>query len=186
MIRMSDRVDFHPFTHFVNNAWQTADVLPDPQLGYLMLNVEGGHPGDAAHQVIRRWTAPAAGTLHIQGDLNHPAAEGNGVVGRVVSSARGRLGEWPAAHGAAPTTVEAVQVSAGDTVDFIVDGVGDTSYDTFTWRTSLRLQREDGAVETWNSHDGIDGPKPAAPAPLDRWGQLAQVLLMCNEFMFVD
>jgi hypothetical protein len=183
---MSDRVDFHPFTHFVNNAWQTADVLPDPQLGHLMLNVEGGHPGDSAHQAIRRWTAPAAGTLHIQGDLNHPAPEGNGVVGWIVSSARGRVGEWPAAHGAAATTVEAVQVSAGDTVDFIVDGVGDTSYDTFTWRTSLRLQREDGAVETWNSHDGIDGPKPPAPAPLDRWGQLAQVLLMCNEFMFVD
>jgi hypothetical protein len=183
---MSDRVDFHPFTHFVNNAWQTADVLPDPQLGYLMLNVEGGHPGDAAHQAIRRWTAPAAGTLHIQGDLNHPAPEGNGVAGRIVSSARGRVGEWTAAHGAAAAAIEAVPVSAGDTVDFIVDSVGDTSYDTFTWRTSLRLQREDGAVETWNSHDGIDGPKPPAPAPLDRWGQLAQVLLMCNEFMFVD
>ncbi|MBA3485067.1 MAG: DUF1553 domain-containing protein [Pirellulales bacterium] len=183
---LSDRVDFHPFTHFVNDAWQTADVLPDPQLGHLMLNVEGGHPGDAAHQVIRRWTAPAAGTLQIQGDLNHPAAEGNGVIGRVVSSARGRLGEWPAAHGTAATTVEAVQVSGGDTVDFIVDCLGDTSYDTFTWRTSLRLQCEDGAVETWNSHDGIDGPKPPAQPPLDRWGQLAQVLLMCNEFMFVD
>ncbi len=183
---LSDRVEFHPFAHFVSNVWQTAEVLPDPQLGYVLLNLEGGHPGDGAHQVIRRWTAPAAGVLHIQGDLNHPAPEGNGVVGRIVSSARGRLGEWPAAHGVAPTPVDAAPVSPGDTVDFIVDCQGDYSFDAFTWRTTLRLEREGGAVESWNSHDGIDGPKPPAPPSLDRWGQLAQVLLMCNEFMFVD
>jgi hypothetical protein len=151
-----------------------------------MLNVEGGHPGDAAHQVIRRWTAPSGGTLHIVGELNHAAPEGNGVLARVVSSTRGRVGEWTAAHGTAATTVETVQVTAGDTVDFVVDGIGDTSYDTFTWRTTLRLERSDGPSENWNSHDGIDGPKPPSAAPLDRWSQLAQVLLMCNEFMFVD
>jgi hypothetical protein len=183
---LSDRVEFHPFAHFVNNAWQAGETLPDPQLGYVMLNVEGGHPGDAEHQVVRRWTTPAAGTLRIEGELKHPAAEGNGVAASVVSSARGRVGEWTAAHGATATVVETIEVAAGDTIDFVVDCLGDTSYDTFTWRTTLRLQRTDGAAETWNSHDGIDGPKPAAPAPLDRWGQLAQVLLMCNEFMFVD
>jgi hypothetical protein len=183
---MSDRVEFQPFAHFVNNAWQAGEALPDPQLGYAMLNVEGGHPGDSAHQVIRRWTAPADGTLHIDGQLNHPAPEGNGVLARVVSSTRGRVGEWATAHGTAATTVEAVQVTAGDTVDFVVDCIADTSYDTFTWRTTLRLERANNTIETWNSHDGIDGPKPPAAAPLDRWGQLAQVLLMCNEFMFVD
>jgi hypothetical protein len=41
-------------------------------------------------------------------------------------------------------------------------------------------------VASWNSHDGIDGTNAPAVAPLDRWGQLAQVLLMSNEFMFVD
>jgi hypothetical protein len=36
---------------------------------------------------------------------------------------------------------------------------------------------------SYRTSAGTNGP--AAP-PLDRWGQLAQVLLMSNEFMFVD
>jgi hypothetical protein len=152
-----------------------------------MLNVEGGHPGDAAHAVTRRFTVPAAGTLRIEGELQHPAAEGNGVVARAVSSARGRVGEWPVAHGSSPTLVEGIPVSAGEVVDLIVDSVGgEHGYDTFVWKATLRLTRDDGAVETWNTHDGIDGPQPPASQPLDRWSQLAQVLLMCNEFAFVD
>jgi hypothetical protein len=184
---MSDRVDFHAFPHFAASAWQGGEILPDAQLGWAMLNVEGGHPGDAARQVIRRWTAPAAGTLQIEGELNHPAPQGNGVLARVVSSSRGRLGEWTAAHGAAATPIESTPVAAGETVDFVVDSNGDIGYDTFTWHATLRLTRSDNkAVESWNSHDGIDGPKPPAPPALDRWAQLAQILLMSNEFTFVD
>jgi hypothetical protein len=183
---LSDRVDFHAFTQFVANAWQGGPAIPDPTFRYAMLNVEGGHPGDASHQVIRRWTAPAAGTLHIEGELKHPEPHGNGVIARIVSSSRGRVGEWTAANSVSPTPVNAVQVSAGETIDFVVDSRGDDGYDTFTWRTTLRLQQADGVTKSWNSHDGIEGPKPPKPLPLGRWGQLAQVLLMSNEFMFVD
>jgi hypothetical protein len=183
---LSDRVQFNSLPHFAAGAWQGGEALPDPQLGWAMLNVDGGHPGDATHQVIRRWTAPATGVLHIEGQLNHALPQGNGVGGRIVSSSRGQLGEWTAANGASPTVVESTPVAAGETVDFVVDSRGDVGYDSFVWRTSLRLTLDDGTVKSWNSHDGIDGPDAAAPAPLDRWGQLAQVLLMCNEFMFVD
>jgi hypothetical protein len=184
---MSDRVSFHPFPHFATSAWQGGEALPDAQLGWAMLNVDGGHPGDGGHQVIRRWTASASGALHIEGELNHPSPHGNGVMARIVSGTRGRLGEWTAAHAAAPTLLESTPVAAGETVDFIVDGQGDDSYDTFTWRTTLRLQRSDNnSTETWNSHDGIDGPKPPQPPPMDRWAQLAQILLMSNEFAFID
>jgi hypothetical protein len=83
--------------------------------------------------------------------------------------------------------VEAIPVSAGDVIDLIVDSVdGNHTSDTFLWKTTLRLSRDDGTVESWNTLDGIDGPRPATPPPLDRWSQLAQVLLMCNEFAFVD
>lgn len=184
---LSDRVEFHEFPHFADGTWRGGEALPDAQLGWAMLNVQGGHPGDAAHAVIRRFTVPASGTLRIEGELQHPAAEGNGVVARVVSASRGRVGEWPVAHGASPTLVEAVPVSAGDVIDLIVDSVdGNHTSDTFLWKTTLRLTRDDGAVESWNTLDGIDGPRPAVQPPLDRWSQLAQVLLMCNEFAFVD
>ena len=65
-----------------SDAWQGGETLPDAALGWAMLNVDGGHPGDATHQVIRRWTAPAAGTLHIEGELGHTPPEGDGVRGR--------------------------------------------------------------------------------------------------------
>lgn len=184
---LSDRVEFNEFPHFADGTWKGGGALPDAQLGWAMLNIQGGHPGDAAHAVIRRFTVPAAGTLRIEGELQHPAAEGNGVVARAVSTARGRIGEWPVAHGVSSTVVEGIPVSAGEVIDLIVDSVGgDHTSDSFLWKTTLRLAREDGTEESWNTLDGIDGPRPATPPPLDRWSQLAQVLLMCNEFSFVD
>ena len=63
-------VQFQPLPHFTGDAWQGGDELPDPTLGWAMLNASGGHPGDAAHLAIRRWIAPAAGTLHIEGVLS--------------------------------------------------------------------------------------------------------------------
>jgi hypothetical protein len=183
---LSDRVNFHALPHFVNKSWQGGETLPDPQLGWAMLNIDGGHPGDAIHQVIRRWMAPASGTLRIEGELKHPQSQGNGVVARIVSGSRGRLGEWTAANSTAATLVESVPVAAGETIDFVVDSRGDFGYDSFIWHATLRLQQADGAVASWNSHDGIDGTNAPAVAPLDRWGQLAQVLLMSTEFMFVD
>lgn len=184
---LSDRLDFQPFPHFAGGMWSGGAALPDPQTGWAMLNVQGGHPGDAAHCVIRRFTVPAGGTLRIEGQLHHPAAEGNGVVARAISAARGRVGEWPVAHGVGETLVEGIPVSAGETIDLAVDSIGgDHAHDTFLWNVTLRLTRDDGVVETWNTLDGIDGPAPPRTASLDRWSQLAQVLLMCNEFAFVD
>jgi hypothetical protein len=182
----SDRVEFYEFPHFANGMWQGGEKWPDATFGYANINVEGGHPGPTGQQIIRRWTAPAAGVLHIEGELKHPEPNGDGVIATVVSSSRGRVAQWTAAHGAVATPVESVEVSAGDVIDFVVAAGASDLYDTFTWRTTLRLKRADGSEDTWNSHDSIDGPKPPTPAPLDRWGQLAQVLLMCNEFMFVD
>jgi hypothetical protein len=184
--RLSDRVDFHPFPHFAAGTWQGGEALPDANLRWALLNVDGGHPGVPGKEVIRRWTAPATGQLRIDGQLGHGNAEGDGVAARIVSSSRGKLGEWTAINSSSATAIEATPVAAGDVIDFVVDCRANDGYDAFTWRTTLRLEREDGQVESWNSHDGIDGPKPPAPPPLDRWGQLAQVLLMCNEFMFVD
>ena len=69
---------------------------PAARLG--MLNVEGGHPGDAAHAVIRRLTAPAAGTLRIEGELATPTRKGTASRGPDRLPARGRVGEWAVAH----------------------------------------------------------------------------------------
>ena len=72
-------------------------ALPDATIGWVHLHADGGHPGaNPAFAAIRRFTAPAAGRLSIQGTLGHGSENGDGVRGRIVSSARGVLGEWSA------------------------------------------------------------------------------------------
>ena len=114
-------VHFQPLPRYVNNSWQGGDKLPDPTIGWVVINAAGGHPGDAAHAVIRRWTAPAAGTLRIEGLLAHSAVQGDGVRGRIVSSRGGTLGSWDAHHNEAVTNPAAFAVEQGDTIDFIAD-----------------------------------------------------------------
>jgi hypothetical protein len=182
-------VQFQTLPQFVAGAWQGGPQLPDPALGWAMLNGEGGHPGDTAHLAIRRWVAPAAGTVHVEGVLSHASDQGDGVRGRIITSRGGVKGEWVAFHGQAGTEAADIPLEAGDTIDFVIDGRAEISFDTFAWpvtvrMTSAEITSKDGAnVQIWDSTSGFHGP---LVPPLSRWEQLAQVLLMSNEFMFVD
>ncbi|MEO8496570.1 MAG: PSD1 and planctomycete cytochrome C domain-containing protein, partial [Planctomycetota bacterium] len=47
-------VAFQPLPHFADKAWQGGPERPDPQLGWVILNPSGGHPGnDQEHLAIR-------------------------------------------------------------------------------------------------------------------------------------
>jgi hypothetical protein len=180
----SGSVQFQPLAHFTGSTWQGGPALPDPATGWAMLSATGGHPGDMAHQSIRRWVAPAAGTLRIEGVLAHAAEQGDGVRGRIVASRRGLVGAWEAIHSEAPTPPPPIAVESGDAVDFVVDCRSSVDFDSFNWTVTLRLSTtENESGEVWDSASGFHGP---LVPPLTRWQQLAQVLLMSNEFMFVD
>ncbi len=181
------KVSFQPFSHFVNNTWQMGEKLPDPTHGYLMLNAGGGHPGDPAHQTIRRWVAPAAGQLHIEGVLAHATEGGDGIRGRIVSSRHGLAGSWDALKNEVKTAPAVVAVQPGDTIDFITDSRANSSFDTYNWSITLRLQSSaEDSGRIWDSVTEFHGPVAPNGEPLSRWQQLAQVLLMSNEFAFVD
>ena len=88
-------------------------------------------------------------------------------------------------HGEAATAQPHRSPSSGDTIDFVVDCRADVDYDTFNWPVTLRLTPSDErAAQVWDSTSGFHGPLRSPP--LTRWEELAQVLLMSNEFMFVD
>jgi hypothetical protein len=176
-------VQYQPLPSYAGSAWQGGGAMPDPALGWTKLDAGGGHPGDATHQTIRRWVAPAAGTLHIEGVLSHAADKGDGVRGRTVASRGGLIGAWEVFHCEATTTPQQIAVEMGDTIDFVTDCRGSVEHDSFGWAVTLRLTSADNAVQMWDSVSGFHGP---LFMPLTRWQQLAQVLLMSNEFMFVD
>jgi hypothetical protein len=179
------QVVFHPLPHFTGNAWQGGPKLPDPELGWVILNAGGGHPGnDARHAAIRRWTAPRAGRLTIGGNLEHPSEQGDGVRGRVASDRQGLVAQWTVHHGKTATRVEPLEVQAGETVDLITDCLDNPNFDGFRWTVTIRLEPADGSSpQTWDSAAGFGGPDPEA---FDRWQQLAHVLLLTNEFAFID
>jgi len=111
------------------------------------------------------------------------------VIARIVASGAGQIAEWPVQHGKVDGRVERVEVQAGDTVDFVVEFNGDLSFDSFGWAPIIRLVEPGGPAgekSQWNAQAEFGGNPDQRPDPLDAWGQLAQALLMSNEFMFVD
>jgi hypothetical protein len=176
--------EFHPLPHWTGSAWQAGPNLPDPQLGWVLLRADGGHPGDPAHAVVRRWTAPRDGTAFIVGTLKHTSAEGDGVRGVVLSSRNGVLGEWAVHNSEATTRASDVRVSRGDTVDFVADCRTNPGWDGFHWTASVVLRPDEGRRRMrFNSVTDFSGPPSSGLSPLARY---AQVLLLSNEFVHVD
>jgi hypothetical protein len=155
---------FTPLPHWAESSWQGSANLPDENIGWVFLRADGGHPGDAEHCAIRRWTAPADGVLRVGGTLGHGSDNGDGVRGRVVSSSAGIVGQWPARNGEVPTSIEQLAVNRGDTVDFVTDCVEHVTSDSFTWQVELVLARDGRTVATWKSVDGFHGPASESPS----------------------
>jgi hypothetical protein len=172
---------FEPFSHFTGSAWQESAGMSDPKLGTARLTSVGGSPGQ--HAVVRRWVAPRDGMLRIDGKLSHRL--GDGVEARIVSSRSGLLASWTVSRVEWDTRVDGLQVKAGETIDFVVEGRGDPVSASFLWAPQLRLASEAApdAVEEWRAERDFAGP---ASAPLNAWEQLAQVLLWANEFVYLD
>ena len=180
---------FTPLAHFADNSYRVGAAFPDPKLGFITLNADGGHPGhDIAHSVIRRWLAPRNATITITGTLNRPGKDGDGVRALIISNRGGKLGEWTAHASEAKTDVKSVTVRKGETIDFVVDPLTSDSFDAFAWSPVITESTEkNGQVQMtmWNAKHHFRAPqKPIAL--LTRREQYAQALLMTNEFFFVD
>jgi hypothetical protein len=173
--------EFKTLPHYTGYAWQGGKDLPDPQLGWVLLSADGGHPGDSDHPAVRRWRASFDGTISINGELHHPSEKGDGVCARIISSRKGALGEWIAQNGKTAVNVERVEVKAGDWIDFVTDCRATIEHDSFSWAPIIKAQSRQ-----WNAKTDFAGPPREQPKRLGAWEKYAQVLLLANEFMFVD
>jgi hypothetical protein len=182
---------FEPLPYFADAAWQGGPSLPDAKLGWAQIKASGGHPGDNhQHAVVRRWTAPRNLSIAISGTLRHDSEKGDGVEAWVVLSDAGELGSWMVQHGKQETSFTHVNMRQGATLDFIVDCRNSVEFDTFNWAPVIKAINSEndalaGLTVEWDARQDFSGPKSPLP-PLDAWGRLAQVLLMSNEFAFLD
>jgi hypothetical protein len=199
-------VVFQPFPFFVTadqqvaslferfpvftEIWQASPRLPDPVLGFAHLTASGGEPGPGPrHAVIRRWVAPADGSVRVTGQLSHKIAREHsaGIRGWIVSSRDGQLAHWSIVNETTDTNLPEINVKAGDHVDFIVGGQASHFGGEFTWAPSLQLIREGntdaGMRVTWDAAQDFGGPSACLLTP---WEQLALVLLQTDELVFID
>jgi len=182
---------FHTLPYFTGSGFQGGAALPDPQLGWVLLNALGGHPGnDQDHAAIRRWIAPRDGAVMISGTLVHPDSKGDGVRGRIVSSQLGLLGQWLVHNKKEETTLKRVEVRRGDKIDFVTDCYEDMGYDSFTWSPTIRFLADGKTAPRdrmeWSASADFTEASHATSPSLDAWQKYAQVLLMSNELVFVD
>ena len=162
--------------------------MPGGETGWAQLTAEGGHPGNTRAQAcVRRWTAPADGVIKISGTLKHEPTEGDGVHAFIVSSRHGELQSGKVHAGQMELGATNIAVRVGDTVDFVVHIGATLSYDQFLWAPVIQLMdaADKPVTATHHARKDFSGPTPV-PAWLKPWEQYAQVLLLANEFAFVD
>lgn len=188
--------EFIPFTTYNASKnrkwWGMSKDMPDKQWSYTQWAEGGGHPG-SKHAAMLRWTAPFDGAIRISGRLDRDNPSGNGIRGLVISNRQGvLLNEMVAPKSQKNMNIANLTVTRGEIIDFVVDCEnGDTNSDSFDWRpaiyglddatgkTVLLTKSDDDFNDA--SHWPIKRPRPQGPL-----SQLVQVLLMSNEFQFVD
>jgi mono/diheme cytochrome c family protein len=178
---------FKPLPHFTGKAWQGSEKLPDDKLGWLTIGATSGHPGGGLkNAIVRRWIAPQDCTVSISGTLEHSSESGDGVRGAILCSRAGLLSLSPVYNSKREMSVPRVEVKKGDTIDFIVDSNVTLDSDSFNWAPNIKtIAGSSGTALAWNAKQDFSGPVEPI-VPLNAWEKYAQVLLMSNEFAFVD
>ena len=168
-----------------DGSFQGGKKLPDKKLGWVSLNRHGGHPGGTASLcAIRRWIADRNCRVVVNCVTVHSREEGDGVRCRIVSPGRGVLNDSRAHNSTATAVLDEFEIKAGEHIDFVIDCRTNENHDSFKSAIIVTQSVGDSAQRIWNSE--IDfGDGPVAPK-LSAWAQLAQALLLTNEFAFVD
>lgn len=182
---------FTPFPFFGGGAWKGGETLPNEALGWTSLTSGGGHPGhDNTRTAVRRWVAPSDGVITVNAELSHGGECGDGVDGYVISSAAGSLWHEHVKYSKAAVALTGVAVRAGETFDFVVAPGADENCDGFSFAPVIKYTELPGSSgfggsqqSEWNAVVEFAGPMPPPLQPLE---QYAQVLLLSNEFAFVD
>jgi hypothetical protein len=191
--------DFEAFRFFTGKEWRNGSGGVDVKTGLAEMTESGGAPGDdLSRAVVRRWIAPVGGVMDVQGRLVLSVGAfqqrfklSNGIRGWVVSSRKGILGKWrvenppPPADGltyranpGVAAELKGIAVERGENIDFVVDSIDDYEADYFEWSPVIVV-----GEKKWDAQKEFSGPwiRPLTPRE-----QLAQILLLTNEFAFLD
>ncbi len=178
---------WQPFPVFERDRWQASSTYPDPVFGHAQIAAERGHPGGGlGGAVVRRWSAPADGTVTVVGVMGHNSDQGDGVR---ATFAIGESVHWQEVQKSSHRPYDAMTwpIKQGQSLDLIVDDNGSPSFDSYFWRTQIRFEGHDGRTIESSSVDDFSGPlADDAARVLSRREQFTHLLMISNEFAFVD
>ena len=176
---------FSGFPSMKDGTFQGGEKLPDEKLGWTSLNRRGGHPGGTLSLcAIRRWTADCDCRIFVNCVVVHEKEEGDGVRCRIVTPGRGVMADATAHNSTESASVEAFDVTVGQNIDFVIDCRTNEAHDSFQSKIMITQFVGSKIQRIWKSDDDFrDSP---GGGRLSEWSQLAQALLLTNEFVFVD
>ncbi len=180
--------NFTEFNDFTDETWKLKG-----KAAVLKLDAHGGQTGpDQRTLAVRRWVSPVDGFVSIEGTLAHQEPkDGAGVQAAILSSRSGELGRWTARAGESTVAVARVEVKKGDTIDFLTGPQGKSDGERFTWVPTINLldvnpNDQPDEIHEWDALAQFHGPLEAGPKGLNAWEKFAQVLLLTNEFIFLN
>ncbi len=186
--------DFKPFAHLTERGgggqklWSPGPKIPDPEYGHAFWANYGGHAAPKDLVVTARWHVPTDMKVTIDAVLSRDSDRGDGVRAWIHNSRTGIVSEYSCTpqNKKVPTHIS-TDVQRGDIMSFIVHNEASTDSDSFDWQP--QITRADNGELLTNAKTDFCGSdrwplgRQKSQSPLS---QLAQVLLMSNEFMFVD
>ncbi len=168
-----------------DGTFKGGEKLPDEKLGWTSLNRAGGHPGGTvSRSAIRRWTADSDCRVFVNSAISHAKEEGDGVRCRIVTPGRGVMSDATAHNSTQAQSIPPFDVKAGQHIDFVVDCRSNEAHDSFQSKITIRQFGNKKTQRNWKSEE--DFPDSPESGRMDTWSQLAQALLLTNEFIFVD
>lgn len=186
--------DFQAFANLTERGnggqklWSPGPKIPDPTWGHVFWANYGGHAAPDGSVVTARWHVPTDMKVSIDSTLSRSSDRGDGVRGWIYNMRTGILAEQLCTPQNKKIPFQlTTEVKRGDILCFVIHNEGGTDSDSFDWQPTIS-RADTGEMLTNLKNDFCDSSRwPFGRAkPQSPLSQLAQVLLISNEFMFED
>ncbi|HEY1083113.1 MAG TPA: DUF1549 and DUF1553 domain-containing protein, partial [Prosthecobacter sp.] len=171
--------------------WTPEKNFPSKEFGHFYIGVGNGHPG-SNWPAVMQWTSPyEKEKIRITGTIKRANERGNGVRVWIISNKAGKIREELVKPTGSVEINADLEVTRDEVLSFVVESENkNTDSDSYTWAPRIERLAPDGSLSPITRADtDFCGPagwpvnRLKAQTPLS---QLAQVLMMSNEFQFVD
>ncbi|MGI9444179.1 MAG: PSD1 and planctomycete cytochrome C domain-containing protein [Rubripirellula sp.] len=182
--------DFSALKQYRDGRWQASGEFPTTApFGHAYLGKTGGHTtSDPSLGVIRRYTAPQNEKVKLEGKIRHSSKQGDGVTFSIQTNGK-QIYESTQLNSQQRHGPHSIKLNAGDVIDLIATPGRTSSFDSFEWTAKIQSEPEQGKGKA-SERDTVkhfSGPfETEKIQSLDRLEQLAQILILSNEFAFID